>query len=72
MVHTIYRFRTSELDRLKTDVPVCDNEVAAVEECEDVAAFEVGATIDSIKKDLDTLFDPSSFVGTAPEQVNSF
>ena len=27
---------------------------------------------DSIKKDLDTLLDPSSFVGRAPEQVDSF
>ena len=27
---------------------------------------------DSIKKDLDTLLDPSSFVGRAPEQVDAF
>ena len=27
---------------------------------------------DSIKKDLDTLLDPSSFIGRAPEQVDAF
>lgn len=27
---------------------------------------------DSIKQDLDTLLDPSSFVGRAPEQVDTF
>lgn len=30
------------------------------------------AYFDSIKKDLDTLLDPSSFIGRAPEQVDAF
>ena len=30
------------------------------------------AYFDSVKKDLDTLLDPSSFVGRAPEQVDAF
>jgi len=30
------------------------------------------AYFDSIQKDLDTLLDPSSFIGRAPEQVDAF